>query len=105
MFRFFGNQRYFKLFFDIDGKNLKELSSKDHGTISHLSTVTDQLVREGLITKKVKGREVEISLTKEGKEFIEILRTFYNFATKQMDKIKNGENNEGKTDFKKEKVN
>jgi len=96
MFRFFGNQRYFKLFFNIDKKNLRELS-KDHGTVSHLSTVTDQLVREGLINKTTKGREVEISLTKEGKEFMEILRSFHDFATKQMDKIKNGEKNEGKS--------
>jgi len=95
MFRFFGNKRYFKLFFNIDGKNLRELS-KDHGTVSHLSTVTDQLVREGLITKKTKGREVELSLTDEGKEFMEILRSFYEFAEKQMEKIKNGEKNEGK---------
>ena len=94
MFRFFANQRYFRLFFEIDKKNLRELS-KHHGTVSHLSTVTNQLVREGLITKTTKGREVEIALTKEGKEFIEILKTFYNFAEKQLNKIKNGEN-EGK---------
>lgn len=87
MFRFFCNSRYFKLFFDINGKNLRDLSKK-HGTVSHLSTVTDQLTKEGLITKEIDGREVDIKLTKEGEEFKEILRTFDNFAKKQLDKIK-----------------
>ena len=95
MFRFFGNQRYFKLFFNIDKKNLRELS-KDHGTVSHLSNVTDQLAREGLIEKKRKGREIEIHLTEEGKEFLLILREFDKFAKKQMEKIKNGVKDEGK---------
>ena len=92
MFRFFCNQRYFKFFFDINGKNLRDLSKK-HGTVSHLSTVTDQLSKEGLITKIPEGREVVIKLTKEGEEFKEILRTFYNFATKQLEKVK-GESND-----------
>ena len=87
MFRFFGNQRYFKLFFDINGKNLRDLSKK-HGTVSHLSTVTDQFKREGLVTKVPNGREVDIKLTEEGEEFKKILRTFDNFATKQLEKIK-----------------
>ena len=90
MFRFFGNQRYFKLFFSIDKKNITELS-KDHGTVSHLSNVTDQLVRELLVKKVKKGREIEIQLTEDGKEFKEILRAFDNFAKKQMEKIKNQE--------------
>jgi len=64
--------------------------------VSHLSTVTDQLVKEGLITKVTKGRGVELSLTEEGKAFTEILRNFYDFAEKQMHKIKNGDKNEGK---------
>jgi len=91
MLRFICNSRYIKLFFDIDGKNLVELSKK-HGTVSHLSTVTDQFKKEGLITKEVKGREVEILLTEEGKELIKILRAFDNFARKQLEKIKNGDN-------------
>ena len=89
MFRFFCNQRYFKLFFDINGKNIRELSKK-HGTVSHLSVVTDQFKNEGLITKKAVGREVDIRLTEEGEEFKKILRTFYNFANKQMEKMKLG---------------
>lgn len=94
MFRFFANQRYFKLFFSIDKKNIKDLS-KEHGTVSHLSTVTDQLVRELLIKKVKKGREIEIVLTKDGKEFLEILKAFDDFAKKQKEKIKRGETNEG----------
>ena len=90
MFRFFGNQRYFKLFFDINGKNIRELSKK-HGTISHLSVVTDQFKREGLITKVLNGREVDIKLTEAGEEFKKILRTFDNFAKKQLEKIKGEE--------------
>ena len=92
MFRFFCNSRYFKLFFDINGKNLKDLSKK-HGTVSHLSTVTDQLTKEGLITKEPNGREVDIRLTTEGEEFKKILREFDNFARKQLEKIK-GETND-----------
>ena len=56
--------------------------------MSHLSTVTSQLAKEGLITKVTKGREVEILLTKEGKEFMELLRHLHDFAIKQMKKIK-----------------
>jgi len=91
MFRFFCNQRYFKLFFDINGKNIRELSKK-HGTVSHLSVVTDQFKREGIITKEQNGREVDIKLTEEGEEFKKILRTFDNFAKKQLDKVKGEEN-------------
>jgi len=87
MFRFFGNKRYFSLFFDLDKKHIKDLAKK-HGTVSHLSNVTDQLAREGLIAKKINGRETEIELTEDGKEFQKILRIFYNFAEKQSKKIK-----------------
>jgi len=90
MFRFFCSQRYFKLFFDINGKNIRELSKK-HGTISHLSVVTDQFKREGLITKEPNGREVDIKLTEAGEDFKKILRTFDNFAKKQLEKIKGDE--------------
>jgi len=90
MYRFFGNFRYFRLFFEIDGKNIMELSKK-HGTISHLSIVTDQFVKEGLITKEKKGREIEISLTEEGQEFLGILKTFDDFVIKQKEKIEKGE--------------
>ena len=95
MFRFFGSKRYFNLFFEINGKNIIHLSKK-HGTVSHLSTVTDQLVREGLITKEQKGREVEILLTDEGKEFLEIIRKFDDFAVAQLKKIKSREVTNGK---------
>ena len=87
MLRFFCNKRYFDFFFDINGKNIKDLSKK-HGTVSHLSVVTDQLKREGLITKIPNGREVDIRLTEAGEEFKKILRTFDNFAKKQLEKIK-----------------
>jgi len=91
MFRFFLNQRYVNLFFCINKKNLVELSKK-HGTISHLSNVTDQLVREELIKKEKKGREIEISLTEEGKEWLSILEQANNFATKQLKKIREVKN-------------
>ena len=82
---FFG---YFNLFFNINGKNLKELS-KDHGTVAHLSRVTDQFVREGLIVKEKKEREVELILTEAGEEFLEILQKYHDFATEQLKRVKN----------------
>lgn len=87
MFRFFCNQRYFLLFFNIENKNIRELSKK-YGTVSHLSIVTDQLVKEGLINKIKKGREVEIEITEQGLEFLKLLRKLYNFMILQENKFK-----------------
>ena len=58
-------------------------------TTSHLSNVMDQWKREGLIEKEKKGRETEIKITDLGKELVEILRKYDQIATKQLNKIKN----------------
>ena len=83
IFRFLCSKRYFFLFFDINNKNLRELSKK-HGTVSHLSIVTDQFTREGLITKEPKGREVEILLTNKGKELSKKLKDIYDFTEREI---------------------
>lgn len=49
----------------------------------------DQWKREGLIEKEKKGRETEIKITDLGKELVEILRKYDQIATKQLNKIKN----------------
>jgi len=97
MFRFFANRRYFKLYFLMqkDG-NIHQLSREVDMTTSHLSIVTDQLEREGLIIKHRKGRECSIELTEAGKEFGEILRKYDELATELLNKIKN--NPEGKNE-------
>lgn len=92
MFRFFANRRYFKLYFLMEKtENIHELSRETDMTTSHLSIVTDQLEREGLIIKHRKGRECSIKLTDLGKEFGEILRKFDELASTQLNKIKNPE--------------
>ena len=61
-------------------------------TTSHLSNVMDQFKREGIIEKEVKGREVEIKLTKKGKELIEILRSYDDLVDKKSNKLKEVKN-------------
>lgn len=77
MFRFFANKTYFNFYFMIEKcKNIQNLSRMSGMTRSHLTRVTDQLVRENLIIKNQVGREAELELTKKGKEFKELLNSW-----------------------------
>lgn len=93
MYRFIVQKRYVKLMFLIDGKNIRQLSRDVNMTTSHLSNVVDQFVREELVTKKQKGREVEISLTEKGKKVVEILREYDDLekSPKKEEEVKDGE--------------
>lgn len=85
------NKRYVNLLFMIgNDKNIHELSKEADMTYSHLSNVTDQLQKEGIIIKLRKGREIEIKITDFGKKVIDIVRTFDDLATRQMEKISKG---------------
>jgi predicted transcriptional regulator len=87
------SKRYVELFFAIKKeKTVNGLARKSGMTISHLSTVTDQWVKEGLILKKRKGREADISITKKGEKLWKLLEQ-YDALTKE--ETKEGEN-EGK---------
>lgn len=89
MYRFFMNRRYINLYFLMQKKvNIHELSKEVNMTTSHLSIVTDQLEKEGLIIKNRKGREVSIELTDIGKRFGEILRDYNEIALTQLNKNK-----------------
>ena len=89
MFRFFANRRYFKLYFLMQKNgNIHDMSREIDMTISHLSIVTDQLEKEGLIIKHRKGRECSIELTELGKRFGEILREYDELASEQLNKVK-----------------
>ena len=84
MYRFFMQKRYCELFFMIKRHNtIKELSKKSGMTISHLSTVTDQWVKENLIKKVRKGREADITITKKGDELCELLNKWDELAKKE----------------------
>jgi len=54
-------------------KNMHQLSKEINMTTSHLSNVTDQWQREGIIVKNLVGRELDINLTDKGKELVELL--------------------------------
>jgi len=83
MYRFFLSKRYVNLFFTMQKeKNIHQLSRKVDMTSAHLSIVTDQLEKEGLIIKNRKGREVSIEITDLGKQFNEILLDFDALANK-----------------------
>ncbi len=72
-----------KLLFSIGkNKNIHQLSIESNMTTTHLSNVMDQFKKEGIVEKEKKGREVEISLTEEGIELIEILRSYDALASK-----------------------
>ncbi|MEK0335842.1 MAG: hypothetical protein QQN41_00195, partial [Nitrosopumilus sp.] len=58
-------------------------------TISHLSNVTEQWKKEGLITKTKSGRETEIKLTEIGKKIVDIVRQYDEIAIIQINKSKN----------------
>ncbi len=93
MYRFICNKRYVNLLFSIKkDKNIHQLSIESNMTTSHLSNVMDQFKREGIVTKEVKGREVEIKLTKKGKELIEILRSYDDLVDKKPNKLKEVKN-------------
>lgn len=77
MYRFLLSKRYANLL-SIIGKtrNLHSLSKEADMTISHLSNVTDQWEREGIIKKVRVGREVDLETTEKGNKIIELLRKF-----------------------------
>jgi len=70
------------LLFMLGKKNIQQLSRDPqvHMTISHLSNVTAQFRKEGLISKETKGRETEIKLTKKGEKLVEIVREYDDLA-------------------------
>ncbi len=88
MYRFIAQRRYVRLLFSINGKNIYQLSRQVNMTTSHLSNVTDQWRKEGLVTKQKKGRETVIKTTDVAKELIEVLKKYDEIATEQLDKIK-----------------
>jgi len=105
MYRFLMSKRYVNLLFMMGKeKNIRQLSRdpKINMTISHLSNVTDQWKKEGLINKKKSGRETEITLTEIGKQVVEIVRKYDEIAIIQVSKSKNKkeEKNEGKIEGK-----
>ncbi len=75
--------------FSLNGKNIRQLSKEVNMTTSHLSNVTDQWRKEGIVTKEKKGRETVIKTTEVGKELIEVMRKYDEIATNQLNKIKN----------------
>ncbi len=88
-------KRYVNLLFMMGKeKNIHQLSRepKINMTISHLSNVTDQWKKEGLITKTKSGRETEIKLTEVGKKLVEVVRAYDEIAVTQINKSK-GKNN------------
>ena len=79
MYRFLAQKRYVHLLFSLNkNKNLHDLSREPNinMTISHLSNVTDQWKKEGLITKKKSGRETLIKLTKIGEEVVDLINKY-----------------------------
>ena len=62
-------------------KNMHNLSRDVNMTLSHLSNVTDQWEKEGLIKKKRIGREVEIEVTKLGNKISEGLQKLDDLVT------------------------
>jgi DNA-binding MarR family transcriptional regulator len=92
MYRFLLNKRYAALLTVIGKKkNLHELSRDVDMTISHLSNVTDQWEKEGMITKKRIGREVDLDLTEKGKNIVDLIQKF-----EDVSKMEAKEKNEGK---------
>ena len=84
------------LFMMKSGKNLHKLSQEPlvNMTSAHLSNVTDQWVKEGVITKKKIGREIEIGLTETGLVIVEMIKALEEVITKLLNKMKEGETNE-----------
>ena len=95
MYRFLISQRYERILFVIgrlEKLNVRSLSKEVNMTTGHLSNVTDQWEREGIINKKRVGRETNLILTEKGKKVITLLQDFDKIATKQIKKLgeKNG---------------
>ena len=63
-------------------KNIHQLSKDINMTTSHLSNVTDQWQREGIIIKNRVGREIELGLTDKGKEVLELVKDFDTISKK-----------------------
>jgi len=84
MYRFICSVRYMKLMFSINGKNIRQLSKLVNMTTSHLSNVMDQFVKEGIIEKDKRGREVGIKITEKGQEIIDLLRKFEEIGKREI---------------------
>ena len=84
MYRFICSVRYMKLMFSLNGKNIHQLSKLVNMTTSHLSNVMDQFVKEGIIEKDKRGREVEIKITEKGQEIIDLLRKFEEIGKREI---------------------
>jgi predicted transcriptional regulator len=91
------NRRYANLLFTLSkDKNIHQLSREVNMTTSHLSNITDQWQREGLLTKERKGRETEIHITAKGKEVMKLVQKFDDlYKDKKPEREKENEN-EGK---------
>ena len=53
-------------------------------TTNHLSAVTDYWEKLGLINKIKSGREIELRITEQGKEWASIIKKFDDFAKSQL---------------------
>lgn len=84
MYRFLMSKRYMNLLFLVKRKsfNIHQLSREIDMTTSHLTNVTDQWQREGIIEKVKNGREIELKLTKKGDELFNILKQYDNLSKK-----------------------
>ena len=79
------SKRYVNLLFLMGKKkNIHQLSREIDMTTSHLSNVTDQWHREGIIVKVKNGREVELELTKKGEEIVTLLRKYDSISKKEI---------------------
>lgn len=83
MYRFLMSKRYADLLgLMTRNKNIHQLSKDINMTTSHLSNVTDQWQREGIIIKNRVGREIELGLTDKGKEVLELVKDFDTISKK-----------------------
>lgn len=99
MYRFLMSRRYANLLFTIGKhKNLHALSKETDMTISHLSNVTDQWVREGLIKKTRSGREVDVEITAKGQKLVELTRKFDDLFHDKKEVKNEGQNKEVQSD-------
>jgi DNA-binding MarR family transcriptional regulator len=86
------SKRYANLLFSMQkDKNLHQLSREIDMTVSHLTNVTDQWEREGMLLKERKGREIELKITEFGKKVLEVVRRYDELATGKQNKSE-GEN-------------
>ena len=79
------SKRYVILLWNFNkGKNIHELSKEVNMTTSHLTNVTDQFQREGIIYKKKIGREMSVNLTEKGKELVQLLSKYDDLFNKKL---------------------